>query len=85
MDVVEEIADERRALVDQVAALTTEQRATRSLRPAWSVHDVVAHLVKPFEVSTPRLARAVLPAGDSADRASDRVTRRPAQRPFDGR
>ncbi len=82
MDVFEEIADERRALADQVAPLTPEQRATRSLCPAWSVHDVVAHLVMPFEVSTPRLALAVLLAGGSFDQGSERVTRRLAQRPF---
>ncbi|WP_309133433.1 maleylpyruvate isomerase family mycothiol-dependent enzyme [Cellulomonas sp.] len=82
MDVFAEIAEERRALADQVAPLTPEQRATRSLCAAWSVHDVVAHLVMPLEVSTPRLVLAVLLAGGSFDRANERVTGRLAQRPF---
>ncbi|WP_432509398.1 maleylpyruvate isomerase family mycothiol-dependent enzyme [Kineococcus auxinigenes] len=82
MDVFEEIADERRALADQVAALTPQQQATRSLCHAWSVHDVLAHLVMPLEVSTPRVVLAVLLAGGNFDRANERVTRRLAQRPF---
>ena len=35
MDPFEEIADERRALADQVATLTPEQQATNSLCEAW--------------------------------------------------
>ncbi|PPK92658.1 uncharacterized protein (TIGR03083 family) [Kineococcus xinjiangensis] len=82
MDVFEEIAEERRALADQLAALTPEQQASRSLCAAWSVHDVLAHLVMPLEVSTPKVALAVLLAGGNFDRANQRVTRRLAQRPF---
>ncbi|NHC47298.1 maleylpyruvate isomerase family mycothiol-dependent enzyme [Motilibacter aurantiacus] len=82
MDVFEEIADERRALADQLATLTLEQQTTRSLCHAWSVHDVLAHLVMPLEVSTSRLVLAVLLAGGKFDRASERVTRQLAQRPF---
>ena len=82
MDPFEEIADERRALADQLATLTPEQQATKSLCEAWSVHDVVAHLIMPFEVSTPKVALAVLMAGGSFDRANERVTRRLARRPF---
>ncbi|GAB7191219.1 maleylpyruvate isomerase family mycothiol-dependent enzyme [Kineococcus sp. NUM-3379] len=82
MDVFEEIADERRALADQVEALSPEQRATRSLCRAWSVQDVLAHLVMPLEVSTPKLVLAVLLAGGNFDRANERVTRRLARRPF---
>ncbi len=46
------------------------------------MHDVVAHLVAPLEVSLPRFALAVLVAGGNFDRANDRVTRRLARRPF---
>lgn len=82
MDPFDEIADERRALADQLATLTPEQQATRSLCEAWSVHDVLAHLIMPLEVSTPKVVLAVLLAGGSFDRANERVTRRLAQRPF---
>ena len=82
MDPFEEIADERRALADQLATLTSEQQATKSLCEAWSVHDVLAHLIMPLEVSTPKVVWAVLMAGGSFDRANKQVTRRLAQRPF---
>ena len=82
MDLFEEIADERRALADQLAALTPEQQGTPSLCRAWSVHDVAAHLIMPLEVSTPRVVLAVLLAGGNFDRANERVTRRLARRPF---
>ncbi|GIG30006.1 maleylpyruvate isomerase family mycothiol-dependent enzyme [Cellulomonas marina] len=82
MDVFEEIADERRALAGQLAHLTPQQQATRSLCRAWSVHDVLAHLVMPLEVSTPRMVLAVFAAGGRFDRANERVTARLARRPF---
>ncbi len=82
VDVFEEIADERRALAEQLADLTPQQQTTRSLCRAWSVHDVLAHLVMPLEVSTPRFVLAVLAAGGRFDRANERVTWRLAQRPF---
>ena len=82
MDAFEEIADERRALADQLAVLTPQQQASRSLCRAWSVHDVAAHLVVPLQVSTARMVLAVLVAGGRFDRANERVTRRLARRPF---
>ena len=83
MDTFDEIADERRALADQLEALPPEQWATRSLCGAWSVHEVLAHLIMPLEVSTPRMVVAVLLARGNFDRANERVTRRLARRPFD--
>jgi uncharacterized protein (TIGR03083 family) len=38
------IAAERRALADQLEALTDAQWATPSLCDGWTVHDVAAHL-----------------------------------------
>ncbi|MGW6130767.1 maleylpyruvate isomerase family mycothiol-dependent enzyme [Cellulomonas sp. NPDC055163] len=55
---------------------------TRSLCEAWSVHDVLAHLIMPLEVSTPRVVLTVLLAGGNFDSANERVTRRLAKRPF---
>ncbi|MGY4719604.1 maleylpyruvate isomerase family mycothiol-dependent enzyme [Naumannella cuiyingiana] len=82
MDTFEEIADERRGLADEVADLTAEQQATQSLCRAWSVHDVLAHLIVPLEVSTPRFAVAMLMAGGSFDRANVRLASKVGRRPF---
>ena len=38
------VAAERGVLADDVAALTPEQWASRSLCPDWTVRDIVAHL-----------------------------------------
>ena len=44
-DVRSAVAQERRALVEDLELLTPEQWSRPSLCPGWSVHDVVAHLV----------------------------------------
>ena len=66
-----------------MSELTTEQQATQSLCSEWSVHDVVAHLVMPLEVSTPRFLLAMLACRGNFDRANVRLTRELARRPFD--
>ena len=82
MDIFAAIADERRHLADQLADLTPEQQSTQSLCVAWTVHDVLAHLTMPLDVSMPRFALAMLLAGGNFDRANRRLTRRQAARPF---
>ncbi|SOD98857.1 maleylpyruvate isomerase family mycothiol-dependent enzyme [Blastococcus haudaquaticus] len=82
MDTYAEIADERRSLADALSGLTGEQQATRSLCSAWSVHDVVAHLVVPLEVGMPRFAVAMLVCRGNFDRANVRLAREQARRPF---
>ncbi|SFT51765.1 TIGR03083 family protein [Geodermatophilus amargosae] len=81
MDTFAEIADERRGLAALVSGLTDEQRATQSLCSEWSVHDVVAHLVVPLEVSTPKFVMAMLACRGDFDRANVRLTREQARRP----
>lgn len=83
MDTFEEIADERRGLADLLAGLTAQQQATQSLCRAWSVHDVLAHLTMPMEVSTPKVVLTMLLVGGNFDRVNQRLTRQLAQRPFD--
>jgi uncharacterized protein (TIGR03083 family) len=83
VDTFEEIAEERRAVADQLSRLNAEQRAARSLCRAWSVHDVAAHLVMPLEVSTPKLVLTVLACRGDFDRANLRLTREQAARPSD--
>ncbi|MDP5181143.1 maleylpyruvate isomerase family mycothiol-dependent enzyme [Blastococcus sp. BMG 814] len=77
-----EIADERRELAALLSGLTAEQRATQSLCSEWIVHDVVAHLVVPLEVSTPTFLLAMLACRGNFDRANVRVAREQARRPF---
>ena len=82
MDTFAEIADERRGLAALVSGLTGEQQATHSLCSEWSVHDVVAHLVVPLEVSTPKFVMAMLACRGNFDRANVRLTREQARRPL---
>lgn len=82
IDTFEEIADERRALADQVSHLTAQQQATRSLCQAWNVHEVLAHLIMPMQVSVPKFMLAMVLAGGNFDRANERLTRQQAQAPF---
>ncbi len=76
-----EIADARRTLADQLDGLTPGQWATPSLCGAWTVHDVVAHLVVPHVTSLPRFAVAMVRAGGNFDRASEALTAALATRP----
>ncbi|WP_104523660.1 maleylpyruvate isomerase family mycothiol-dependent enzyme [Blastococcus atacamensis] len=82
MDAFAEIAEERRCLADLLSGLTEEQRATPSLCSAWTVHDVLAHLVVPLEVGLARFAVAMLICRGNFDRANVRLTRQQARRPY---
>lgn len=75
------IADERRALADQLARLTPEQWATSSLCGVWDVRHVAAHLVAVLTTSVPRFTLAVLKARGSFDRANMAVAEGRAHEP----
>lgn len=81
VDTFAEIADERRGMADLAAGLTAGQLATPSLCSAWTVHDVLAHLVVPLEVGLPRFLLAMLVSRGNFDRANVRLTRELAARP----
>lgn len=83
MDIFAAIADERRALADQLDDLTPAERWAPSLCRGWSVHVVLAHLVVPLEVGLPAFGLAILRARGSFHRANDRLARRHAERPFE--
>jgi uncharacterized protein (TIGR03083 family) len=70
----ETIADQRRALADQLESLTPEQWATPSLCDAWAVRDVVAHLVMPHVTSMPRFLVAFVAARGNFERANVALT-----------
>ena len=83
MDTFAQIADERRSLAALMSRLTGEQQAAQSLCHGWRVHDVLAHLVVPLEVSTPKFVRTMLACRGDFDRANVRLTSEQARRPFD--
>ena len=63
---------ERAALADDIADLTPEQWATRSLCAAWTVEETVAHLVAGASIGPLRWFRSVLGARGSFDRHNAR-------------
>ena len=68
MEYWEPIAARRRALADQLDGLPGDRWATPSLCGAWTVRDVVAHLVLPHVVSIPGFAMAMVRAGGRFER-----------------
>jgi uncharacterized protein (TIGR03083 family) len=74
------IADQRRALADQLDGLAPERWTTPSLCEAWTVHDVLAHLVMPLRMPTSAILVAAVRARGSFDRANQALTAREAQR-----
>lgn len=83
MDLFDDIAAERRALADLLSGLTEGQRSTPSLCSAWTVQEVVGHLIVPLEVSGPRFGLAIVRALGAFDKANVCLARQQAQRPFD--
>jgi uncharacterized protein (TIGR03083 family) len=70
-----EIERERRDLVGQVESLTEEQWKTPSLCGAWTVRDVVAHLLSPLTPGVKRrFALAMMKGRGNFDRANQLLT-----------
>jgi uncharacterized protein (TIGR03083 family) len=65
---------ERLALADLLDSLAPEQWEVQTLCPAWTVHQMAAHLVAPIEGSTGLLLRSVARARGNADRLGLLVT-----------
>lgn len=63
------IAAERRRLADDLETLTPEQWETQSQCDAWSVRQLAAHLITPFEVSNGQLLLAMVRNRFSFDKA----------------
>jgi uncharacterized protein (TIGR03083 family) len=75
------IAAERRRLADLLDGLTEEQWATPSLCDAWTVRDVVGHLVVPHTRLAPLyFLMDFVAAGGNFERANVRLTARQAHR-----
>lgn len=70
------IATERRRLADDLETLTDEQWAAQSACAGWTVEDVAAHVILPFEVSTPRFGLAMMKHRGNFDRVMVDLTAR---------
>lgn len=80
MDHFAQIAEERRVLADRLEALTPEQLATPSLCGAWTVHDVIAHLVVPLVSKPWDLAQAMVAGRFSFHGFNQALVRQQARR-----
>src|SRR3712207_3887062 len=81
-DVVFEVtADNRRLAAVMFESLSEDQWEVPSLCAGWTVRDIAAHLVMPFEVSFRRFVLALVRERGDGDRVADKATRELARRP----
>jgi uncharacterized protein (TIGR03083 family) len=83
VDVWGVLADERRALADELAALDGSEWAVPSLCGAWTTREVLGHLVVPLVHSTGDIVRAGARALGRFDRANEALARAQAVRPVE--
>jgi len=76
IEVIEVIAGERRRVAELAETLTEEQLLTRSLCEAWSVRDVLAHLLMPLVTSRAAATATIVRARGDLDRANVMLTSR---------
>ena len=81
VDVHARTAANRRLLADFFDGLDDAQLGTQSLCPAWTVRDVLGHLVASMTGSLGGLLVDVVRAGGSVNRANAAMARRTARRP----
>ncbi|MGC4112592.1 MAG: maleylpyruvate isomerase family mycothiol-dependent enzyme [Nocardioides sp.] len=81
MDVFARTAANRRLLADFFDGLAPEQLDTRSLCDAWTVREVLGHLVMPLAGGVSSFLVQVVRARGSINRASERVAADLARRP----
>src|SRR5690242_19037081 len=75
------IADERHRIADLVESLDSEQLQTPSLCPAWSVHEVVGHLVAAIAASNSSALLLLVRSGFDIHKANARLATQMAGRP----
>ena len=80
-DLFARISDQRLALCELLDGLEPSQWSTPSLCGGWTVREVVAHLVMPFEVSVPVMAWRLVVARGDFDKVTDRFARHQSDRP----
>lgn len=82
MDLQSQIAANRRRLADFFDSLDEDQLGTRSLCEAWTVREVLGHLVMPLTGSLRSFLLQVVKERGSIDRASVAVARDLSRRPL---
>ena len=82
MDIQARTAANRRLLADFFDGLDEDQLETRSLCDAWTVREVLGHLVMPLTGSLGGFLLQVVRARGSINRASEAVARHHARRPL---
>lgn len=82
-DIADLYARERDAFVQDLTRLDEDQWASPSLCAGWSVRDLVAHLLMPFELSGAAFARRLLTARLSFDRLALHWARTDARTPLE--
>ena len=70
------VDEERNRLIADLTGLTEQQWHTPSLCAGWTVRDVTAHLLMPYELSVPAFLTKMIAARFSFDRLADRWARR---------
>ena len=80
-DVHERVAADRRLAADFFDELDDSQLDTPSLCAAWTVRQVLGHLVMPFAIGLPTLLLHTVRAGFSVDRGSAAIAGDLARRP----
>jgi uncharacterized protein (TIGR03083 family) len=79
------IHDEREALAADLAALTDEQWATRSLCADWTVRDVLGHMVATAKMTPPKFFAGLAGAGFRFNAMNQKnITREATPNPSDG-
>lgn len=81
MDVLARTAANRRLLADFFDGLDQQQLETTSLCNAWTVREVLGHLVMPMAAGLGGFLLKVVRAGGSVNRASEETARELARRP----
>jgi uncharacterized protein (TIGR03083 family) len=81
MDVMGMIADERRRVADLVDSLDSAQLRARSLCDAWTVKEVVGHLVAAVAASNSSVLRLLVRSGFNIHKANARLATLMATRP----
>jgi len=81
VDLLVEIADERRGVADLIDALTQGQLDSPSLCAGWTVQVVAGHLLMPLVTPLPRVVLSLVRHRFSFDAANDALSRAVARRP----
>ena len=74
MDLFDDVTAQRRRLIDLLSTLTEEQWSTPSLCSAWTIHDVLAHLVMAISTPLPTFAMAMVRSKGKFDVATRKLT-----------